>query len=109
MSNFGCTRKLLVSLVLFMNVTFTDLDSSFVVTRLDRGDEFYWADIARCDRFSGNSAYTQSMKCYCDSGRTFSTETMFTMKCQQYEGRGNPDAGNCWGECTRFFSHYKHV
>ncbi|XP_065912351.1 uncharacterized protein [Dysidea avara] len=72
-------NRLIISLVLL----FTNVNSSFVVTRFDHGDEFSWSGIADCHRFSRNSAYGTLQKCHCDYGLTFSTETTITnQKCQ---------------------------
>jgi len=75
-------------LVLFLSLTF-HTSMSFVVTRLDEGDEFEWPghSIVQCGEFSGkNSAYrSRFQKCHCNYGRSFSTEKKFsTMKCSEY-------------------------
>jgi len=53
------------------------------VTRLDKGDDFVWPGIINCDQFSG-IPYSHSLKCHCNYGYTFSTETS---KCQEYGTR----------------------
>ena len=75
--------------VLFLSLTLRT-SMSFVVTRLDEGDEFEWPghNILQCDEFSGkNSAYrSRFQKCHCYYGRSFSTEKKFsTMKCSEYK------------------------